>query len=376
MKVLALVTDAYGGYGGIAQYNRDFLEAVARMEAVQQVVVLPRLAPETVEGLPLKTSQREAIHGRVSYGVRALWTALREKPDVVFNGHLYHGPLAHRVARLSHAKLVSQLHGSEIWGGVSELHKRPLEQSDLVLSASRDTRARLLAKTNVTPERAVVLNNTVAEDFNPGDRATARARFGVESDLIVLTVARLDARKGHQGYKGHERIIQLVAPIRAKGIPLVYLVAGVGDDLARLETLAATHGVEEHVRFLRKVPREHLPDLYRAADLFALPSTREGFGIAFLESMSCGTPAIGLAAGGAVDALADGELGTCVSEADFPAAFENCLASRAPDRNRLAAAVRARYGVAQFRERVGSLLMLLSDPASGETSNLMIETAA
>ncbi len=56
MKVLALVTDAFGGYGGIAQYNRDFLEAVARMEAVHQVIVLPRLAQETVEDLRPKIS--------------------------------------------------------------------------------------------------------------------------------------------------------------------------------------------------------------------------------------------------------------------------------------------------------------------------------
>jgi len=42
LRVLALVTDAFGGHGGIAQYNRDFLSALAECEGVGEVIVLPR----------------------------------------------------------------------------------------------------------------------------------------------------------------------------------------------------------------------------------------------------------------------------------------------------------------------------------------------
>jgi len=171
-----------------------------------------------------------------------------------------------------------------------------------------------------------------------------------------LTVARLD---GRDGYKGHDKIIPQVAQLRAQGANVCYLVAGVGEDQGRLEALALSLGIPDHVRFLGKVPHADLPDLYRAADLFALPSTGEGFGIAFLEAMACGTPAIGLAVGGAPDALGDGELGLCVPEDEFPAALARALQTGRPGAAMLAPVVQERFGFPTFQRRVGEALGLL-----------------
>jgi phosphatidyl-myo-inositol dimannoside synthase len=345
---LCLVTDAFGGYGGIAQYNRDLIGALATVPRMDRVEVLPRLAPGALEPLPDRVLQATPVRGRVHYVASALRAARRLRPSVVFNGHLYHGPLALRAARLVGAKLVSQLHGTEIWPELRPHHREALEQSDLILAVSRDTRARVLSKTRVDPERVVVLNNTVGADFTPGDRAAARAKFGLGGEFVVLTVARLDAR---EGYKGHDRIIPEVARLRQAGVDLRYLVCGIGDDRPRLEGLAARHGIADSVRFLGKVPRCDLPDLYRAADLFALPSRGEGFGIAFLEAMASGTPAIGLAVGGAPDALGDGALGLCVADEDFEPSFERAVRGMPVDRDGLSRAVLARFGGDGFRER-------------------------
>jgi phosphatidylinositol alpha-1,6-mannosyltransferase len=345
---LCLVTDAFGGYGGIAQYNRDLIGALATVPRMARVQVLPRLAPGEVEVLPHGVEQVLPVPGRVRYAASALRAARRLRPTVIFNGHLYHGPLALRLSRMLGAKLVSQLHGTEIWPELRPHHREALEQSDLILAVSRDTRARVLAKTRVDPERVVVLNNTVGRDFSPGDRAAARAKFALGGEFVVLTVARLDAR---EGYKGHDRIIPLVARLRQDGMDVRYLVCGIGDDQPRLEGLAARHGITEHVRFLGKVPRCDLPDLYRAADLFALPSRGEGFGIAFLEAMASGTPAIGLAVGGAPDALGDGVLGLCVADEDFEPSFERAVRGVRGEPDGLWRAVQARFGGDQFRER-------------------------
>lgn len=100
------------------------------------------------------------------------------------------------------------------------------------------------------------------------------------------------------------------------------------------------------------------------ADLYVMPSTGEGFGIAFLEAMACGTPALGLNVAGAIDALADGELGSAVPEADFSAAIARLLAGQKPDRRTLAAAVRRRFGRDVFAKNVSAAILPLLGKAA------------
>ena len=320
------MTDAFGGYGGIAQYNRDFLSAVVEGCFPGPITVLTRMANDELGPLPAGVDQKSPRMNKFAYAARATALALRQRPKVIYNAHLYHGPLSMRLARLTGAKLVSQLHGTEIWDDVPRGCLAALEASDLVLTVSRDTSARTLAKARIAPEKVVVVNNTVGARFTPGDRASARRKFAVDQEAVILTVARLD---GREGYKGHDRIIPLLPKLHARGVDAIYLIAGEGPDRDRLQALAQSHGVAGRVRFLGKIPVKDLPDLYRAADLFALPSVGEGFGISFVEAMACGTPAIGLAIGGSPDALVDGALGACVPPEQFAEALIDLLVRHA-----------------------------------------------
>ncbi len=355
-RVLALVTDAYAGQGGIAQAARDLIGALAEQDSIKSIDVLPRGGNGHASGLPRKVCEHNPLSGRAAYSARALSVARRARPDLVLCNHLFMAPLAAFVAKLVGARLLIQLHGVEIWAPPTALQRRALETADLLLCVSRDTRAKVLTYADVVPERVIVLNNTVGVQFTPNDRLAARAKFGLGDAYVILTTGRIDAR---ERYKGHDRIIAALPQLSLSGLgPLLYLIAGSGSDQPRLDAAADAAGVTSQVRFLGHVPAADLPDLYRAADLFCLPSTGEGFGISFLEAMRSGTPALGLSAGGAADALGDGELGALAST-DASLAEALLAAIRATPRAGLADRVAARFGPAIFKDRVAAVLALL-----------------
>jgi phosphatidyl-myo-inositol dimannoside synthase len=343
------MTDAFGGYGGIAQYNRDLLDALTQNPLIEAIRALVRVAPEPFSPGNRKLRQLAPVESRLGYAAKAVVEALAFRPTLVLSGHLYHGPLAQFIARLLRVPLVSQLHGTEIWGPQRSRDLAALRASDMVLCVSQDTASHLRRQLGTDHEGIRVIANTVGPQFVPQDRQASRLKFQIGDEATILTVARLD---GRDGYKGHDRVIRVLPQLAAGGRPVSYLVAGTGPDRPRLEAIAAALGVSSQVRFLGKVADADLPALYSAADVFALPSTGEGFGIVYLEAMACGTPAIGLTVGGAPDALCHGELGTCVAAAEFQQALANLLNAPAPDRETLSAAVHARFGKAAFAARV------------------------
>jgi phosphatidylinositol alpha-1,6-mannosyltransferase len=170
---------------------------------------------------------------------------------------------------------------------------------------------------------------------------------------VLLTVARMDAR---ERYKGHERVI---ASLPSLPDDVVYVVLGEGDDRTRLEALARDTGVADRVLFKGGVPRDVLIEGYRMADLYVMPSTGEGFGIAFLEAMASGTPALGLAVAGAADALCDGALGIAATEDGFASALARQLVAGKPDPQALSRAVAARFGNETFTACTRSTLKRL-----------------
>jgi glycosyltransferase involved in cell wall biosynthesis len=139
-------------------------------------------------------------------------------------------------------------------------------------------------------------------------------------------------------------------------------VAGEGDDRPRVQTIARELSVDNAVTFTGFVADEELADHYRLADVFAMPSTSEGFGIVFLEALACGTPVLAGNCDGSVDAVDKGRLGRLVDPKDVRAIANgliDLLQRKGPelwfDRDALHQAVVARFGSVAFREELRSL---------------------
>jgi phosphatidylinositol alpha-1,6-mannosyltransferase len=314
IRILALVGDGYGVRGGIGRYNGDLFQALSAGGA--EILVLPRLGDATGLTLPAGVRQRPAISSRLGFSLATLWQAWRHRPvDVVFCGHVYMAPLAALLSRLLGARYWLQAHGAEIWRDTRPAVRRAIEAADQVTTVSRGTRKFLLGWVDLAPERVRVLPNTVNERFSPGPPSKAlRERLQITGTPILLTVGRL--RAGER-YKGHELIFAALPALRARFPGLVHVVAGDGDDRARLEACAAElAGDRDAVRFVGYVRDEDLPDLYRLADLFVMPSSEEGFGIVYLEAAACGLRVVGGAGGGSGDAVPDERIGVLVDPSD------------------------------------------------------------
>src|SRR5262249_36979169 len=341
---MALVTDAFGGHGGMAQYNRDFFETMVNCGLASSLTVLPRFASNEVV-TPSHVRQLVPRAGRAFYVVAAVREAFFQSIDVVFCGHLFMAPLALLIARLKGAKLIIQMHGIEAWQLPTLFCRTAVEAADLVLCVSRYTRAQVLNWAAIAPERVVVLPNTVGVRFAPGDGSKLRTAWGLLGKRVLLSVGRMSTQ---ERYKGHDRVIRAVPKLLDAGQDVVYVIVGGGDDRSRLHLLADQEGVADRVWFMGALDPAALIDAYRMADLFVMPSTGEGFGIAFLEAMACGTPALGLAVGGALDPLAESGLGKAVSESDFISALECALDQPKTDTTALASAVVYRFGAVPF----------------------------
>lgn len=354
VHVLALAAEAFGGRGGIARSTRDLMTALSGMPEIAGIDILPRSQPEPSSCLPDGVRQFAARDSRPAYARLAMWLAAKRRPGIVYCGHAFMAPLAFIAARMARARLVSHVHGLEVRRTLPLSRRGALAASDLILCVSRHTAGKVVEVTGVDPRRCKVVYNTVDDRFTPGDRVAAMEKFGIPRDATVIsTVSRLDPR---ERYKGHDLIIPLLKDLARDYPGLVYLVAGAGGDRARLERLARDADAADIARFLGFVADEDLPDLYRASDLYVMPSGGEGFGIAFVEAMACGTPALGLGLGGAVDALRDGELGRAVSEAGFPAALRAALAAPRPGRAALSARSHAVFGRSRFEARLAKAM--------------------
>jgi glycosyltransferase involved in cell wall biosynthesis len=169
-----------------------------------------------------------------------------------------------------------------------------------VIAVSERTRQDLVERYQVPPERIdVVWNGVDRERFSPAEvdaEAVAR-RYGVPYPFILCVGSLMPWRNA-------PRLLRAAARL-GRGLLFVGRDIWGTDPTARI---AAAHGWDRWARFAGYVPDAELPDLYRAAAVFAYPSLYEGFGIPPVEAMACGTPVVASTAGALPEVLGDAAL--------------------------------------------------------------------
>ncbi len=213
----------------------------------------------------------------------------------------------------------------------SRIEKRLLTLADGLIAANPDERADLIWRMNVPTEKVCTIPPGVdLELFRPLPRAEARAAIDIPpEDRIVLFVGRIDP------IKGIDTLIEaadlMVSSGNLQPQPTFLLVGGDLDDdgqptgpLAKVAVDLHERGIAADFRLVGSQPQNRLPLYYAAADVVAVPSRYESFGLVAVEALACGAPVVASRAGGLRFTIEEGETGYLVKP-QSPVALANAL---------------------------------------------------
>lgn len=335
MRILFLVTDAYGGHGGIALFNRELCAALDGHE----ITVVPRVIRGEVRDVPAHVDFRPgAASNPVAY-LRAVAAARRERPDLIICGHIHLLPIA------SDRPLLV-VHGIEAW----TRRRADLQKCRAVLSVSALTRDRLVGWSGYRGPTYVLPNAVRAEQYGIRPRRSDLIeRYRLQGRRVLLTVGRLD---GEERSKGFDEVLEVLSELPED---VVYVIAGGGSDASRLQRKAVERGVGSRVVFTGLFDERDKADLYNLADVYVMPSRGEGFGFVLLEAMACGVPVIASKADGGREALLGGKLGLLV-EPTNPAELRAAIIEMLAHGRRAVPEELEYFSFANFRERARKII--------------------
>ncbi|MEQ1724369.1 MAG: glycosyltransferase family 4 protein [Sphingopyxis sp.] len=325
--ILFLATDAHGAPGGIAQYNRDVLDALAGMGCVEQITVLSRHGNGRHDDAPAKANYpKRQPQGRVAY----IWLLLRaifgRNTGLIYCAHINLLPLAVLAKYITKSPTFLMIYGIDAWKRPSRLVGWMVRHIDALGSISQITLDRFISWAGPSTCPHYILPNAIDEKIfgiaEPNKALTAR--LGLDGGPVIMTFGRMSAS---ERYKGFDEVLEALPHLRSAMPSLRYMLAGDGDDRPRLEAKAQALGVAPHCIFTGYLPESEKADAFRLADAYVMPSHGEGFGFVVLEALACGVPVVASTTDGTFEAVRGGTLGHAVDPADRQALIDATIAA-------------------------------------------------
>ncbi|MEP6775181.1 MAG: glycosyltransferase [Chloroflexota bacterium] len=303
------------------------------------------------------------VQGRKSrWDVGQWWKLVRllrtERVDILHTHLFGSNTLGRLLGRLGGVPVViAHEHWSTISPRQAQIDRLLYRLSSRVIVPSEASK-QLVMLTEKIPAGAisVLYNGVDTSRYMPPSteaRAEARREFGIKvDDLLIGVVGRLSPEKG-----GLDNLIRAAYRLREQHVNVRLLIVGDGPVRAKLEKLDAelhewNRGLESSVIFAG--PRQDIPRLLGAMDIFVLPSLNEALPIVILEAMAVGLPVVATRVGGVPEIVQDGATGLLVAPGDEAALLTalNRLAEDSALRVKLADAgreqVRGKFTIEQM----------------------------
>lgn len=319
-RVLFIYLQAFSHTGGIEKFNRSFLKALYELSIDERIDAdAYSLYDSSCNNLYFSENRFKGFAAKkLWFVVQTIFCAL--KYDVLIVGHINLAVVGLIVKKIKPSiKVVTIVHGIDIWDEQQGLKKKFMKEVDFFLAVSSFTKSKMLENNSyLITDKIKVFPNTIDPYFNlPNNFEKPEyllQRYDVKpNEKIILTVTRLAST---EKYKGYDHVFKVLKSINAKtNFKVRYFLGGKADALEakRIDELIKENDVAEYVQLLGFIKDEELIDHYLLADVFAMPSKKEGFGIVFIEAMACGLKVIAGNKDGSVDALKNGELGILIN---------------------------------------------------------------
>lgn len=263
------------------------------------------------------------------------------------------------------AHIILFAHGIEVWRYLPRWKRKVLKR--ITIWAVSDYTAKTLILDHQVPAKNVsILNNCLDPFLKPIAELSKPQfllqRYGLKPNQpVIFTLSRLVST---ELYKGYDLVTQTIPSLLTKFPDLTYLIAGKSDEQEkkRMEDLIAAHKLQKNVKLLGFIDDKELEAHFTLADVFVMPSRKEGFGIVFIEAAACGCPVVAGNQDGSVDALLKGKLGELVNPCDveeIEMAIGNLLAKPrlATERQARQALCLANFSFEKYKEKVLALLL-------------------
>ena len=235
-------------------------------------------------------------------------------------------------ARGKHLPFITTLHGTDITlvgldPSYLPITRFGIEQSHGVTAISSYLRDRTREAFDITSEIEVIRNFVNCDVYvrKPDLVADMRPRFAGSNEHLIVHLSNFRPVKRVQD------VVEVFARI-SRALPARLMLIGDGPDRSLAEQLALRHNVQDRIYFLGK--QDNVNELLPLADLMIMPSQMESFGLAALEAMACGVPAIATRVGG-VPELIDDQINGLLFEVGDVESMANAAIGLLSDRSRL-----------------------------------------